>query len=422
VELRLTRGHAPVVAAALALAAALLALGTRDPFWNGDFLNEAWPAYQALASGDPGAFLTRLPGYGGFLVLVGVPVVELVQHTAGGVDAVGRGVRPVYVLTAVPGIVALAGLGAVLAARMRGVAPGSRAWLLVLALTAGSPIAYQALLFGHPEDPLAAALSVLGVIAALRGRPVVAGLMLAVAIVCKQWAVLAVLPAMLAADSRALRIGAIAGVGLVAATVLPSVYATAGHAALVSSGALFHPHQVWWPLGVPADAAFIAAGHGERMAPAWLMPVTHPLIVLLALPLSALWWARAGRGARNRDDAFALLALLFLERCALDPWNLAYYQLPLVLSLLAWEVHRRRGMPVLTLAVTAATWLTFVTYSARTGYGPFAAYLAWALPLGSWLAWSLYRGARTGTVRAWPRLLTAGRRRAPSRAPIASSP
>jgi hypothetical protein len=414
-----------VVVIALLLAGAVLALGTSDPFWNGDFLDEAWPAYRALADGDLGGFASRLPAYSGFIVLVGGPAVELVQHTLGGVDAIGRGVRPVYVLTAIPGIVALAGLAAVLGARMRAVRPGSRAWLLVVALAAGSPIAYQALLFGHPEDVLAASLSVLGVIAARRGRATAAGLVLALAIVCKQWAVLAVLPAMLAADSRALRIGAIAAAGA-AITLLPLVIVSpAGHASLVTSGPLFHPHQIWWPFGVPADAAFTAAGHGERMGPSWLMPITHPLIVLLALPLSALWWQRARRGARDRDDAFALLALLFLERCALDPWNLVYYQLPLVLSLLAWEVHRRRALPVLTLAATAATWLSFVTYSERGGYGPYVAYLAWALPLGGWLAWTLYRpglrSAANGTVRGWPLPLSAARRRAASRASIGSS-
>jgi hypothetical protein len=127
------------------------------------------------------------------------------------------------------------------------------------------------------------------------------------------------------------------------------------------------------------------------MAPAWLMPLTHPLIVLLAFPLSALWWLRGGRGARHRDDALALLALLFLERCALDPWNLVYYHLPLVLALLAWEVRRDgRALPVLSLGVTLAAWLSFVTYAAHGGNGPFLAYFAWVLPLAGRLGWVLY--------------------------------
>jgi hypothetical protein len=387
---RSLRVHAPVAAAALLAAAGVLVLGSRDPFWNGDYVDEAWRSYQTLAGGGFGEFLSRAPAYTGFVTLVGAPLTLLVEHLLGGVDAHNHGLALLFRLTALPGIVALAVLGALLGARARAAAPGW-AWLLVLALAAGSPIAYQALLYGHPEDVLAASLSVLGVFAARRGRPVAAGVLLALAIVSKQWAVLAVLPAMLAADGRALRIGAIACAGA-AAVFVPLMLLTPAiqHASLVTSGGLFHPQQVWWPLGVPADAAFTAAGHGEVTAPAWLMPITHPLIVALALPLAALWWWRAGRAARNRDDAFALLALLFLERCALDPWNLVYYQLPLVLSLLAWEVHRRHAFPVLTLAVTAATWISFVTYDVRVGYGPFALYFAWALPLACALGWTLY--------------------------------
>jgi hypothetical protein len=222
--------------------------------------------------------------------------------------------------------------------------------------------------------------------------------------------VLAVLPALLAAPRLrdALLIGGIAGAGAAAVLVPIMLLTPMGHAgsALVTSGSLFHPHQVWWPFGVAADPAFIAAGHGSTRAPAWLEPITHPQIVALAFPLSALWWVRAGRRERRRDDAFALLALLFLERCALDPWNLVYYHLPLVLALLAWEVHRGRDLPVLALGVTVAAWLSFVSYDTRTGMGPFLAYFAWVLPLACVLAWSLYRGAfrRVAPVasRAWP--------------------
>jgi hypothetical protein len=185
-----------------------------------------------------------------------------------------------------------------------------------------------------------------------------------------------------------------------AAVLIPLTLATPeSHAPLVTSGALFHPQQIWWPLGVPAPADFTAAGHGELTAPAWLPAIPHPLIVAVAVPLAALWWRR---GRRDRNDAFALLALLFVERCALDPWNLVYYHLPLVLALLAWEVRGGRRIPVLTLATTAAVWLSFVTYDARTGYGPFLAYFAWVLPLAAYLARELYRPAVARRLRAVP--------------------
>ena len=44
----------------------------------------------------------------------------------------------------------------------------------------------------------------------------------------------------------------------------------------------------------------------------------------------------------------------------LDPWDLGYYHLPLVLALVAWETEKRRP-PVIALAVTGAIWLTFRT-------------------------------------------------------------
>ena len=73
----------------------------------------------------------------------------------------------------------------------------------------------------------------------------------------------------------------------------------------------------------------------------------------------------------------------------LDPWNVLYYHLPLVVALLAWEVLDGRRIPVLALVTTAAVWLTFRTYGAAYSDGPWLAYLAWTLPLGAHLAWRL---------------------------------
>ena len=136
-------------------------------------------------------------------------------------------------------------------------------------------------------------------------------------------------------------------------------------------------------------------------SPAWLAPIPHPLIVALALPLSLAWWWRAGRD-RPREDALALFALLALERCLLDPWNLGYYHLPLVLALAAWETEKRRP-PVIALATTAAIWLTFKTFEVRTGMAPMFMYLAWTLPLGAMLARELFAKRRPG-AQAGPSL------------------
>ena len=91
---------------------------------------------------------------------------------------------------------------------------------------------------------------------------------------------------------------------------------------------------------------------GYRAAPGWLSPISHPLIVLVAVPLSLLAW-------RRRSDPLLLLALLFMLRCVLDPWNTAYYALPAIIALVLWEATRTERPPVFALALTMATWATW---------------------------------------------------------------
>jgi hypothetical protein len=164
------------------------------------------------------------------------------------------------------------------------------------------------------------------------------------------------------------------------------------HGTITNTGLLFHPHQIFWPFGVPATPEFIAEGHGTRMGPEWLAPLTRPMIVGMSFAVSLAWWVRSGP-RRNLDDVLGLLALVLILRCMIDPWNLVYYHLPLVAALAAWEARRGRDLPVLSVVVTAACWLTFVVYDARTGNGPFLAYLAWAVPLAVGLGIALLRPA-----------------------------
>ena len=142
---------------------------------------------------------------------------------------------------------------------------------------------------------LAASASVGAVLAALRGRTSAAAVLLALAIVSKQWAVLAVLPAMLAAPQRQLRLGLTALAGAAAVLGPLALLAPDGQHALVSTSTLFHSQQVWWPFGVPLPAGADVPLNATAVAPGWLSALSHPLIVALAVPLSALWWRRGGR-------------------------------------------------------------------------------------------------------------------------------
>jgi hypothetical protein len=381
----LGRPHALPWALALAFAAVVLVAGSRDVFWTGDFYLEAYPAYERLMAGDVGGFLDRLPGYSGFVVVVGAPAA-LLTGALGGVETM------VFRLTAAPGVLALAALGVAVAGPVR--AAGSRAWPVFLIAAAGGAMTLQALKYGHPEDLLATACAVGAVLAARSARIGWASVLVVAAVVSKQWAVLAIVPAALAAPRGGWRI-AVAGVtGTVALLALQVGDGGGAHKAITNTGLLFHPHQIFWPFGIPATPEFIAGGHGTRMGPEWLAPLTRPLIVGSGIVVAAAWWLRGG-AARNRDDALGILALAFLLRCMLDPWNLVYYHLPLVVALAAWEARRGRGLPVLSVVVTAACWLTFVTYDERSGYGPYFAYLAWSVPLALGLAYELlYRPSR----------------------------
>lgn len=370
-------------ALALGFVALIGVYGSRDVYWMGDFYLEAYPAYEALMGGDPGGFLAALPGYSGFTVLVGAPAA-LLTNGLGGIETMA------YRFSAAPGLLGLAALGVAIAGPVR--AAGNRAWPVFLLAGAGGAIALQTLEYGHPEDLLATAAAVGAVLAARADRPVWAALLLVLAVVAKQWAVLAILPVAMAAPRAGLRIAAAGAIATIALLAVQTQAGGAAHGSITTTGLLFHPHQLFWPLGIPATPEFIEAGHGTTMGPTWLQPLTRPLIVGLGAAVALAWWLRSGPD-RNRDDVLGLLALVFLLRCVLDPWNLIYYQLPLVVALAAWEARRGRSMPTLSVVTTAACWLTFVTYDARSGYGPYVAYLAWTVPLAAALAWELLRPA-----------------------------
>ena len=114
-------------------------------------------------------------------------------------------------------------------------------------------------------------------------------------------------------------------------------------------GESVHPWNVLWPLTGrgPRDLDRRRAARRDREGdPGLARAAAHPLIVALALPLSAAWWFSR---RRTPDDVLGLLALLFLVRCLLDPVDNAYYHVPFLLSLMAWEGLARRGLPLVSI-------------------------------------------------------------------------
>lgn len=354
-----------------------------------DYFADASGAIDALVRGDLTAFFANQPLMGSFSLLLRAPFVAPVFHAS---------LESVYFAGALPCVLAAVVLGLVLArlAAERGQPPAVQG--LVAGLAVINPITFRALHWGHPEELLCAALCVGAVLAALRERELVAGVLLGLAIATKQWALIAVLPALLAAPRRRISLLAIAG-AVAAAFYLPGLVANGdsfGGATEMAAGqsagaASTTPWNVWWPLAGVSDSVL-----GERyMAPTWVGAISHPLIVLLPIPLAALLWRRRDRRA---DDALLLLALLFLLRCLLDNWNNDYYHAPFFLALLAWETVRRPGVPYLSLVVATLLGLSFWPDQARVfadsiADAPllFAFYVAWAVPLAVLLATALYR-------------------------------
>ena len=385
------------------VAPALVLLGAVYVAWlgfgvqtTGDYPVWFAPAANALLAGHPVEFFHLLPddGAGGSLIL------RLPGALIG--KALGLGQLGEFRFGALECGLVLGGLGLWLARdmRLRGRAPVARA--AVVGLCVMVPALLDAIYFGHPEEPLGAALSVGAVLLAGDERPGLAGLALGLAIVNKPWGVLAIAPALLAAPRGRRRLAAVAG-GLAAAWFLTTYLAAPSHfaASLSAISPVAHPEELWWPL------ARLSASPGTT--PYYFLPGTvvahaRELAVIVAAGLS-LGLVRAGRSVEN---CLALLTLAFLMRCMLDPSDHIYYHVPFVIALIAWEA-RTRGAPVLALLATGLLWLVFHTVSGVAGVNAqFAAYVAVTVPLAVVLLRPAVglgarpRGASTGRHAAAP--------------------
>ena len=395
------RSRLTLVAALCAIAATSTVLAFANTS-SGDYPRDAAPAMNSLLDGDVSAALAEQPLMGSFSLIVRLPFAALARAT-GGDDL------RIYQLGTIPCLISVGLLGLALAGlmRRRGQPPAACAAAAILCLV--NPLTWEAIRLGHPEELLGGALCVGAVLAALRGRTLASAVMLGLALATKQWAVIAVLPVLAAAPTRRVRLFAVStGIALLLTVPLmlgnPSSFSGATDKA-AWAGERVHPFNAVWPLASPEDRV-IAVGDEQsvvtvRVIPNWLARALHPLIVLLAIPFTALWW-RSRR--RTPDDALALLALLFLLRCLLDPVDNAYYHVPFLLALVAWEGLTRHGPPVVSLLSAAAIYYTIYKagwtedVAARN-----ALYLLSTVPVALWLAVRLYLPSRRLLrLRAWP--------------------
>jgi hypothetical protein len=348
------------------------------------------PSMNALLSGHVHAFFALLPTDGaGGSVLLRAPFALLGKELVGGQHAIFR-------FGALACVLATVAVALPLVRTMREACRPPLARAAVVALFLLTPAVLDAIFYGHPEESLGAALCIGSVLLAASGRSELAGGLLGLAIINKPWGVLAVLPALLAAPGGRIRLLAIGGViagGWTAATYVGSP-SNFRHSLLTASSAVVaHPQDLWWPLA----RLHVAAGTTPWYSPPALVGAhARTLAVLVAVPLAV---PIARRRERTVDDALALLALLFLLRCVLDPSNHVYYQVPFVLALAAWEA-RVRGAPLLSLASLGGFYVIFHTVSGTGSLtAQFLAYMALVIPLAGYLA-AVILGARMGIVQS----------------------
>ncbi len=403
---RALRENALCASLAAAGCATMAWLGLYGFTWN-DYDTEARPAYQALVQGHVGEFLRLAPAYGGSLI-ERAPFALLPGLWGGGQLAVYRAV-------AMPCLLAAAVLGVWLVSRMRSRGRSALARAVALGVCVANPITLRALELGHAEELLGGCLCVAAVLLAARrgsGRehPLLAGILLGLAIANKEWALVAVGPVLLAVPPGQ-RWRCLAAVLASSAVVLAplllapsgSFASSAAAAATPATSLIFKPWQLWWFFGHHSPLALGPLDVHDpsyRVGPAWAGAISHPLILVSGLALAGALWPRARSTALTEERALLALALALLLRCVLDTWDDSYYLLPFVLALLAWEVGRpARNPPVLALVASVLVWASFQWLPEHVSADAQAAlFLAWSLPLAAWLGTRLF--ARRRPVRA----------------------
>ncbi len=382
-------------------------LGLYGFAWN-DYENEALPAMQALVHGHFAQFAQLAPSYGGSLLLR-APFAFLPGLWGGGSLAV-------YQAVSIPCLIAAALLGLRLCARMRRAGHSRLARGLALGLCIANPIALRALELGHADELLGACLCVAAVLIAAgtsaesrsrwtpQPRALAAGVLLGFAIASKESAVIALGPALLALRAgprQMLAAAAIcAGALLAPIALLSASFVSATAASASTASTIFQPWQAFWFLGHHGALVHGLFGNpkpGYRTAPAWVGPISHPLVLFCGLLAPVALWLHRRRRASGRTvvlsvtDALLLLSLVSLLRCLLDTWDNVYYVLPFLIALLAWEVSAYRRPPAIALCASVLCWASFQWMPQVASPDAQAAFfLVWTAPLAAALALRLF--------------------------------
>jgi len=318
---------------------------------TGEWDTDTWPRIQALTHGNIAEFFRVDSMMGTFASVLQAPFAAVS----------GGGVLVAYRWSAFACLLAVGLLGLYLAriAGRRGMPTLGQ--VLIAGLCLFNPLTIGALDTGHPEELLTAALAVAAIATASEGHRYRAAVLLGLAVASKQWAVIAIFPVLMALPSSRIRVAIVAG-AIVAVLTVPALIVAPDtfsevHGAAASSGRVVSPWNVWYPAAETlsehhkvGSTSFTAEVH---RSPSVLGSLSHPLIVFLAFALPVALALRRGGFRISGPDAMALLALLALLRCALDPVDNFYYHVPLLLALLGWDGLAAERLPLRGLAGTA---------------------------------------------------------------------
>jgi hypothetical protein len=378
--------------------------GSIDCHFRDVYCDDAQPAIDALIHGDLHRFFATQPLMGPVTLFLRAPFAAL----AGLHD---YDLKLIYQLGALPCLLVLAAVALWVAATIR--ERGGPWWRAALtgALLLVNPMVFRALDVGHPEELVVSALCVATAIALIKGRTVLAGLLLGGALASKLWAVLiAPAVALVPIDRRELTGLVAAAAAVVLVLYAPMVAGDAGRVKgsfeaankLGTRAGTVTSVNVWWFVAhrtTSFDRAAILTPDGRIITKrevgftldSGVARVTHPVVVALAA-LLALLWARSPGRRRRPETLLLLFALVFMVRCVLDPGNSSYYHLPALTALVAYEGIACRRPPfvsaLLIACLQAMNWAATHIHS-DAGFGVF--YLAWALPMIAGLALWLFR-------------------------------
>ncbi|TML78920.1 MAG: DUF2029 domain-containing protein [Actinobacteria bacterium] len=386
-----TSGRVAVALAVAAVVCALIAYGSPMGIDYGAppcapyICDDAQPAIVALAHGKVHDFFANQPPMGSFSLVVRAPFAAVGDAFGGRDLAVYRA-----------GVFAcLVGLG------------------LLAVWTMSAMARFSALKFGHPEELPGAALCAGGVLAAARGRTLLSGVLLGCAIATKQWALLAVPVALVAAPRGRVRMSA-AAAGVAGLFTIPMILADPSRFWLaqksVGIATTFQntvtASNIWFPFARGTTAPTLTP-HGKDVTTQYSLShslghLTHPLVALLALAAIGAYAYRRREAAG--DEALQLLALVFLIRCVFDPLTYSYHHAPFLVALIVYEGLRRRVPAMAGYAIAALLAMTYLVVPTHNTALINAFYLGWSLPLLAALALATLAPERMERIAARLRL------------------